>query len=165
MVMKTLTVCLFAFLVSAKASAAALSYDLGGSTGSVNQYSYSELHLGLNWFVIDWLNWRNAVFTRFGTNVESVTGLDSSLLATYSVATDGGGLGFQIFAGPGVRIASGNNNAATAEAGLVLQLGGLQVGGGARYLSYTDSRKDHFGVPLPKDETQLFLILGGGGSF
>jgi hypothetical protein len=141
------------------------TYDLMASSGSQNNYSYSEIKLSLNWYATDWLNWRNGVFTRFGTNVQSVTGLDSSLLFTWDAETDGGGLGIRAFAGPGVRMASANNNAATAEAGLVFKVGGLELGGGAKYLSYFNARQDPFGFDLPRNETQYFIILAGGGSF
>jgi hypothetical protein len=155
----------FLILPAQSALAIPMSYDLGGSSGTINNASYTELHLGLNSFVMEWLNWRNALFTRFGTGVDSVSGLDSSLLATFSAMTSGKGLGFQIFAGPGVRLATANNNAALAEAGLMLRLGGLEIGGGARYLSYLNTRTDSLGAPMSKDETQYFLIFGGGGSF
>jgi opacity protein-like surface antigen len=152
-------------LCSFQVSAANLSYDLGATVGSQNNNSYSEIQLGLNWFVQDWLNWRNAVFTRFGTNVDSVSGLDSTLRATYTTESSGGGFGFQAFAGPGVRLASENNTGALAEAGLMLKLGGLVIGGGGQYISYFNTRQDSRGYILPKEETQYFLILGGGGSF
>lgn len=153
----------FIFLFFGTAQAADLSYDLGGSSGSYGNQTYTEINLGLNWYVVDWLNWRNAVFTRFGSNIDSVTGLDSSLRLTYTAESQDGGLGFQAFAGPGFRFASANNNAALAEAGVLLRLGGLVIGGGARALSYLETRTDSLNRTLPKEETQVFLILGGGG--
>jgi hypothetical protein len=141
------------------------SYDVSASSGSQNGDSYSELHLGLNWYVTDWLNWRNALFTRFGSNITSVNGLDSSLLATYEIQNDAHTLGVQAFAGPGMRFASADNNAATAEAGIIFKLGGINLGGGARYLSYFKTREDSNGLDLPKNETQYFVVLSGGGSF
>jgi hypothetical protein len=141
------------------------SYDIGASTGSENGNSYSELNLALNWYWTDWLNWRNALFTRFGSNVTSVSGLDSSFLASYDLSTDDGTFGVKAFAGPGVRFASANNNAALAEAGIIFKLGGIQLGGGARYLSYFNTREDKYNVELPKNETQYFIVLAGGGAF
>jgi hypothetical protein len=141
------------------------TYDVSASTGTENGNSYSELKLNLNWYLTDWLNWRNGIFTRFGSNVQSVNGLDSSLLASYDLKNDSGTLGFQAFAGPGVRIASADNNAATAEAGVIFTLGGIRIGGGAKYLSYFKTREDQNNVALPKDETQFFIVLAGGGSF
>jgi len=141
------------------------TYDVSASSGTQNSDTYSELKLNLNWYLTDWLNWRNGVFTRFGNNIQSVSGLDSSLLAAYDVKNESRTLGFQAFAGPGVRIASADNNAATAEAGVIFTLGGIQIGGGAKYLSYFKNREDENQVPLPKNETQYFIVLAGGGSF
>ncbi|MBS1970854.1 MAG: hypothetical protein JSU04_11130 [Bdellovibrionales bacterium] len=140
------------------------TYDVSASSGTENGNAYSELKLNLNWYMTDWLNWRNGVFTRFGSNIQSVSGLDSALLAAYDVSNDSRTLGFQIFAGPGVRFASADNNAATAEAGVIFTLGSIKVGGGAKYLSYFKTREDQNNIVLPKDETQYFIVLSGGGS-
>jgi len=140
------------------------TYDISASSGTENSNSYSEVKLNLNWYLADWLNWRNGIFTRFGSNIQSVSGLDSSVLAAYDIKNESGTLGFQAFAGPGVRIASADNNAATAEAGVIFTLGGIQIGGGAKYLSYFKTRQDPNNVALPKDETQYFIVLAGGGN-
>lgn len=141
------------------------SYDVSASSGTENSNTYSEIKLGLNWYLTDWLNWRNAIFTRFGSNVKSTNGLDSSLLATYEVNNEERTLGVQAFIGPGVRLASEDNNAATATAGVIFTLGGIKLGGGVQYLSYIKTRQDTEGVDLPKSETQYFVVLSGGGSF
>src|SRR5437868_4515484 len=85
------------------------TYDISASSGTENNNSYSELKINLNWFVTDWLNWKNGVFTRFGSNIQNVNGLDSALLATFDASTDDRSLGVQAFAGPGVRMASADN--------------------------------------------------------
>lgn len=141
------------------------SYDVSASSGSENNNTYSELKLGLNWYLTDWLNWRNAIFTRFGSKIKSSNGLDSSLLATYEAKNEADTLGVQAFVGPGVRLASEDNNAATATAGVIFTLAQIRVGGGAQYLSYFKTRQDTDGIDLPKDETQYFVVLSGGGSF
>lgn len=140
------------------------TYDVSASSGTENNNTYSEVKLNLNWYLTDWLNWRNGVFSRFGSNVQSVSGLDSSLLAAYEVQNESRTLGFQAFVGPGVRLASANNSAATAEAGVIFTLGGIRIGGGAKYLSYFKTREDQNNIALPKDETQYFIVLAGGGS-
>lgn len=150
---------------SASSSRSKLSYDLGGGSGSYNGETYTEITLGLNWNVEDWLNWRNAAFTRSGAG-GSVNGLDSSLRLQGKMASEGGGLGVDGFIGPGVRLATNDNTAVFGEAGLVFTLGGLHIGGGAKALTYIANRTDAAsGVDLPKSDTQLFIILGGGGSF
>lgn len=140
------------------------TYDLGMATGSENGSSYSEVNIALNWYLADWLNWRNALFTRFGSNITSVSGLDSAFLATYESFNEDKSFGLRAFAGPGVRLASANNSAATAEAGVIFKLAGIQIGGGARYLSYFNVREDANKAALPSNEMQYFIVLAGGGS-
>jgi hypothetical protein len=141
------------------------TYDVSASSGTENNNSYTEFKLGLNWYLTDWLNWRNAIFTRNGTNVKSTSGLDSSLLATYELTNEDKTLGVQAFVGPGVRLASEDNNAGTATAGVIFTLGGIRIGGGAQHLAYFKTRQDASGADLPKSETQYFVVLAGGGSF
>ncbi|MBX2987412.1 MAG: hypothetical protein KF802_05915 [Bdellovibrionaceae bacterium] len=141
-----------------------LTYDLSGSAGSYNGSGYNEITLGLNWFLQDWMNWRNAVFTRQGQNIDSVQGLDSSLRFSTSFANEEGSLGLNAFAGPGVRLASRDNSAVFGEAGVVFRLGGLSLGGGVKALNYIKTREDSTGAALPKGDTQFFIILGGSGS-
>jgi hypothetical protein len=141
-----------------------MTYDLSASSGSYNGVSYTELTLGLNWFLQDWLNWRNSIFSRQGSGIDSVQGLDSAARFSTAVVSEGGGFGFDAFAGPGVRMASKDNNAIFGEAGLIFRLGGLRIGGGVKALSYTSDRTDSTGGSLPKGDTQFFLILAGGGT-
>lgn len=144
---------------------APLSYDISGATGSYDGNSYSEIHLGLNWYAQDWLNWRNAVFTQFGSTIDTVYGLDSSLLFEYDAYTQSRGAGVEFFAGPGLRFATQNSNAVFGKAGVIFSLGGLRLGGGVQQLHYVQDRTDKQNYTLPKDETQYFIILAGGGSF
>jgi len=141
-----------------------LSYDLGASSGSYNGSSYSEITLGLNWQLAEWFNWRNSVFSRQGSGIETVQGLDSSARFMTSAVTDGGGFGVDAFAGPGVRFASKSHNAIFGEAGLTFRLGGLRIGFGAKLLNYISDREDSAGAKLPRNDTQYFIILAGGGT-
>lgn len=140
-----------------------LSYDLRATSGTQNGLSYNEIHLGLNWSFTDWLTWRNAIFNRSGTNVKSVNGLDSALLASYKMQSESGSSGIHLFAGPGVRMATDKYSAATLEGGVTIRLAGLNIGVGAKQLSYFDDRSDIQGSELPKSETQYFLTLSGSG--
>lgn len=141
-----------------------LTYDLSASSGSYNGAGYTELTLGLNWVLQDWFTWRNSIFTRQGSGLETVQGLDSSARFSTSATREGGGLGFEAFAGPGLRFASKSNSAIFGEAGVVFKLGGLRIGFGGKVLSYVASRDDAAGAPLPKTDTQYFIILAGGGA-
>ncbi|MFP5518462.1 MAG: hypothetical protein ACLGGX_01060 [Bdellovibrionia bacterium] len=140
------------------------TYDVRASSGTQNNRTYNEIHLGLNWSFSEFLTWRNSVFTRSGDQTKTVNGLDSSLLLSYDKTSKDNKFGFGAYVGPGVRLASDKYSAATGEAGIKIRLGGLQFGVGAKHLRYFDTRKDVDGVSLPKDENQLFITLSGGGS-
>lgn len=140
-----------------------VTYDLSAAVGSYDGYSYDEITLGLNWYLADWFNWRNSVFTRQGSGLDSIQGLDSAGLFIASTRSSGGTFGIDAFAGPGVRFANQNSNAVFGEAGLLFKLGGLHIGVGAKALSYVSNRVDATGAALPKTDTQTFIILSGGG--
>ncbi len=142
-----------------------LTYDLGASVGSYNGNSYSELTFGLNAYLTDFMIWRNALFTRFGSNIDSVTGLDTSIRFFYDSRPEAGSLGITLFAGPGYRISAEKNSAFFAEGGAVLKVVGLSLGGGMKSMIYTNPGKDSKGVDLPKSDTIYFIILAGGGVF
>lgn len=141
-----------------------VTYDLSASFGEQNGNQYQEINLGLNWIMNSFLNWRNSLFTRMGQNVDSVSGLDSSLRLQLTSLTDDNSFGFHAFAGPGVRVATQNWNAAFGEAGLIFKLGGIQLGAGIKSIQYFESRTDKNKSPLPKNEQQVFIILSGGGT-
>lgn len=155
----------FSVGVLAQTGRPVVSYDVSGGMGSYDGKSYTEIHLGLNWPVYDWLNWRNALFSRFGSSIETVYGLDSSMLLQKDFYTSGRGLGIEFSAGPGVRIANENNNAAFAQAGVTLALGGIRLGVSAQALHYFATRIDKENTTLPNDEVHYFITLAGGGVF
>lgn len=144
-------------------SSLGISYDISASVGNQGGESYTEINLGINWALTESFTWRNSVFSRQGSAIESVQGLDSSMRYNYSARSQSGATGLDAFIGPGVRLASRDHNAGFAEAGVIFTLGGLRIGGGAKVLSYFSDRDAGLG-PLPKNETQYFLILAGGGS-
>lgn len=142
-----------------------LRWDLGASVGSYAGSSYSEIDLGLNWYLLDSINFRNVLFSRFGNSSNSASGLDSSLRFEYADQTEGGGMGFRFFAGPGVRISNANNSGVFGEAGAIFKLGGLNIGGGVKALSYTSPGKDTVtGQTLPSTDVSYFVVLSGGGT-
>jgi hypothetical protein len=154
---------LFAF--SSKESDSRFTYDISGSQSRVDGRSFQEINLGLNWYLQDWLVWRNAAFQRQGDTIDTVYGLDSSLRLQEEWLTDNRVFGVRAFAGPGVRLASSDSNAEFAEAGIGFKLGGVTLGVGAKALHYFQTRKDNNDVTLPKDENQIFLTIAGGGFF
>jgi hypothetical protein len=142
-----------------------LSYDINAGSGTYNNVSYSEINLGLNWMVADWLNWRNALFARLPSTGDSISGLDSSLRLQGQALSEGGTFGLSGFIGPGVRFASRDANAAFAEAGLMFKLGGISLGAGVKSLYYYKARQDSVtNAELPRNDNQFFIVLGGSGS-
>ncbi len=135
-----------------------VTYDLGAAVGSYNNISYTEIGLGLNWFFNDYLVWRNALFSRFGSEIDSIYGLDSSVRGVLGAGNSA--LGITVFAGPGYRFVSKGDNAPFLEGGLILKLAGFSLGGGAKALYYSNRAGG-----LPNQETIYFIILSGGGSF
>lgn len=138
-------------------------YDVSASSGKYNDTTYTEINLGLNWQLSDWLVWRNAAFNRFGSGTNSITGLDTSLRVGSDVSSDDGTFGMEFFVGPGYRFASNDASAFFAEAGLGFKVAGIYLGVGAKSLQYVKTRQES-GVDLPKSDTQVFIVLGGGGS-
>lgn len=141
------------------------TYDVSASTGTNNGKSYSEINLGLNAYLADWINWRNAIFSRQGAGIKTVQGLDSSLLLGWQVFNQERDLGFQAYIGPGLRFATDKNNAAIADAGVILTLGGIKLGAGAKALSYFEKREDLSGDQLKPSEIQYYFVVSGGGGF
>lgn len=137
--------------------ASRFSYDLGLSMGSYGGSSYTEANLGVNYFVLNWLNFRNSLFYRFGSQSNSFYGLDSSLRGIFS-SNKGMPFGMTVFAGPGYRIANKGSNAPFVEAGVILKVMGLNLGGGLKSVFYSVAQSG------AANDTQYFVILSGGGS-
>lgn len=133
-----------------------LTFDLGASSGSVNDVSYTEVGVGLNAYFTDWLAWRNAVFGRFVSGGTNVYGLDTSVRGILDLSGSVAGLTF--FAGPGFRFVNEGFNTPFAEGGVVLRVGGISLGGGAKVLLNSIVRSG------TKNDTQYFIIIAGGGS-
>jgi hypothetical protein len=137
-----------------------LTYDISGSLGNTSGRGYQEVSIGLNAFFNEWFNWRNSGFGRFIEGSDSVYGLDTS--GRFVLNLGDAKLGLTAFVGPGYRFATsaGNSQADSApfaEGGVTVKLGGLRIGGGVKTVFNSVVRS---GAP---EDTQYFLILGGGG--
>ena len=155
--------CVPTFAKTKEADGSRFTYDISGSQSTQNGNRYSEINLGLNWFLQDWLIWRNSAFQRQGDNIKPIYGLDSSMRLQQEWLNDDRTLGFKIFGGPGIRAASSDSNAYFGEAGVGIRLGGVNLGAGVKSIKYFTTRKDKDGVTLPKDENQVFFTISGGG--
>ncbi len=136
--------------------------DIGGAAGTYNGVSYSELNLGVNWNLTDWLTWRNAAFKRFsGYTDQDILGLDSTLRLISTNYFDEGF--FRMFAGAGYRFADpSKKNAMIGEAGLGINFHGFGVGGGAKYLRYDKAQLDSVGLETKRDDIIYFITIAGG---
>ncbi len=144
-----------------KPSGLGLRYDVSGSSGTYNGTTYSEINLGLNYFISEWWVWRNSLFQRFSSG-DTVSGLDSSIRFGNRMDSNTG-MALDFFIGPGVRLASHSANAAFAEAGIGFKLGGIYLGVGYKYMEYF-APAEVAGITLPKSDSQLFFVVGGGGN-
>jgi len=140
--------------------------DIGGSSGTYNSKSYTEINLGVNLNFTDWLTWRNAGFKRFSSGGDKdLQGVDSTF--RFSVTTPFNGGAFRLFAGPGYRWADpSTKNAAVGEAGLGIQIGRVGLTGGAKYLKYDKVQIDsQTGLETPREDMVYFLTISGGAGF
>lgn len=166
---KQFVACLFLLCVCAQASWAqsdkpTFTYDIGASSGSNNGKSYSEIQLGLNWFMNEYVIWRNAAFTRFGSEIDSSAGLDTSIRLNYDMQTESGGLGLGVFGGPGYRISDKENSGIFGEAGIKVRAGGLALGVGVKSITYNSPGRAPDGTAFDKRDTTVFIIIAGGGA-
>lgn len=134
-----------------------MTFDLGLSTGAVNDRNYTEANLGLNLYMKRWFAWRNAVFGRFASGVDTVYGLDTGARGILDIDFGPVG-GLTTFAGPGWRFVNEGKNAPFVEAGLVFKLVGINLGGGVKSVMNKAIDKNL------ENDTQYFIILSGGGS-
>ena len=133
------------------------TYDLGLSAGSAGGKSYTEAHVGINTYFEHWIAWRNAGFGRFVSDADNIFGIDSSLRGIYS-AQAGNLAGATLFGGPGYRFVSRGKNVPFVEAGAVLRLASIALGGGFKVFMNRLVDRDM------GSDTQYFIILSGAGS-
>ncbi|MES2857121.1 MAG: hypothetical protein V4692_14730 [Bdellovibrionota bacterium] len=133
-----------------------LTYDIGLSTGRVNDVSYTEANLGFNYKFLDYVAWRNALFGRFASGADSVYGIDTSLRGMISFGDRQ--MGLSAFLGPGFRFVTKGDNAPFAEGGVVLNAAGISIGAGAKSIFNSAVRNG------AQNDSQIFLILAGGGA-
>lgn len=134
-----------------------MTYDIGFAAGTYNDVNYSEINVGLNLFFTEMFTWRNALFGRFASKQDTITGLDTSLRMNLGAENSSSSMAVQTFLGGGYRFVSKGTNAPLAEAGLVARFGSFEIGGGAKALFYNEPA-------LPSTDVQYFIILSGGGS-
>ena len=133
-----------------------LTWDIGASTGQTNKANYSEIGVGVNWYFLDWMAWRNAAFARFQTGENAAAGIDTSVRPIFHFGDNKFGL--TTFFGPGYRFVTRGVNAPFGEAGVVFNISQVSVGVGGKAImnEWSNSRYEN--------DTQFFIILAGSGT-
>ena len=121
---------------SKKDDYAKFQYDLGGSVGGSGGESYYEMHLGLDYFILRWLVWRNAPFYRLPSNSVALYGLDSSLQGRhqFNLSQD---IAPHFNLGAGYRLATQGSSVPFVEAGLGCAVKKINIGASVKYLLYS----------------------------
>jgi hypothetical protein len=134
-----------------------LTYDIGLASGSYSGKSYLELNLGLNYYFLPYLNFRNAVFYRSVTEGDAMYGLDTSMQAgSYFGITESSRLNYDI--GVGYRFASKKQSAPFVVAGAMFSSSGFSLGLRVKQIYHSVHELDD------EDETIVSVILAGGGT-
>lgn len=133
-----------------------ITYDVGGSSGNTNGKGYMEAHVGVNYFILPWLKWRNAPFYRFRSDFPAAYGLDSSLLGTHTVAL-ADQLSATLGVGGGYRLINTGNSAPFAEGQLGIGATGLRIQGSVKKVFHSAVR------PGAKDDMIYTITFGGSG--
>jgi len=134
------------------------TFDLGLSTGSYGGKNYFEYNLGVNFFPITWISWRNAFFYRSQQDSYSYYGLDSSLRGhAYLAFTEASGL--VLHAGAGSRFPNEGDITPFLEAGGGISATNLFIGAGVKHLLHSLVRKG------AENETILMISLAARGAF
>jgi hypothetical protein len=136
-------------------SSSQLSYDIGLVSGRVGNQNYTEAHFGLNYWLMDWLNWRNSVFGRFAN--ETAFGLDTTARYQQNIPLTSA-TSLTMFAGGGYRFVSAGRSAPLIEAGIMANLGAVSIGVTARSILNSVSNSGS------TNDTQYMLVLSGGGT-
>lgn len=131
--------------------------DLGAAGGRSRGDSFIEGAAGLEYFMLERLSWRNAVFYRRFQVLGDFFGLDTSVRGNGNLPL--GALKLRGIIGAGYRFAGGEEGAPFAEVGGFAALGGFDIGVMLKYLnrSISDSTRD--------DVVIYSVVLSGGGGF
>jgi len=134
-----------------------VTYDIGGSSGSSNgSTTYTEVQLGVNYFILPWLKWRNAPFYRIRSTLPAAYGLDSSLIGTTSLPlTEGASANFGL--GGGYRLINTGKSAPFAEGSAGISVGGVRIQGSVKRVFNSVARKG------AREDTIYSITFGGGG--
>ncbi len=135
------------------------SIDLGGSSNFNQDSSVFEANVGVNYYVMRWLVWRNAPFYRSQTGMNAAFGLDSSLQGVFRERL-AEGIEPNLRLGGGYRVINiGGSSAPFLEGGAGLNVQGITVGASAKRIFHSVVTTGM------ANETLYSLTFSGGTSF
>lgn len=144
-------------LAAAEPEHPTVTFDVGGSSGSSNgSTTYTEVQLGVNYFVQPWLKWRNAPFYRIHGTQPAAYGLDSSLLGTTSLPLSEG-TSANVGLGGGYRLINTGKSAPFAEGTAGINVAGVRIQGSVKRVFNSVVRKG------AREDTIYSITFGGSG--
>lgn len=109
-----------------------LRLDFGAAGGSMAGEGFAELAMGLEYFMMERLSWRNAAFYRLNKSRPDIMGLDSSVRGNGNLPL--GGLRLRGIIGAGFRFATRGQEAPFIELGGLSRFRDFEVGFMLKYL-------------------------------
>jgi len=109
-----------------------LRLDFGAAGGSVAGAGFAEMAVGLEYFMMERLSWRNAVFYRLNKGSADIMGFDSSVRGNGNLPL--GGLRLRGIIGAGFRFATRGQEAPFVELGGLSRFRDFEIGFMLKYL-------------------------------
>ncbi len=131
--------------------------DLGGSAGRSQSESFLEAAIGVEYFMMERLSWRNAIFFRHYQVQDDFFGLDTSIRGNGNLPL--GPLKLRGIIGAGYRFAKASEGAPLVEAGGFAALKGFDIGVMVKYLhrSISDASRENILI--------YSVVLSGNSGF
>jgi hypothetical protein len=133
-----------------------LRLDIGASGGSMAGEGFAEIALGLEYFMMERLSWRNAVFYRLNRTQPDIMGLDSSVRGNGNLPL--GALRLRGIIGAGFRFATRGQEAPFVELGGLSRFRDFELGFMLKYLVPVSS-------PHPNVAIYSLVFSGAAGFF
>ncbi len=134
-----------------------IRFDLGGATGRALNESFLELAVGVEYFMMERLSWRNSIFYRRYQVASDFMGLDTSVRGNGNLPL--GALRLRGILGVGYRFATAIEGAPFVELGGFAELKGFDIGLMVKYLNRSIFDPDRENVFV------YSVVLSGGAGF
>lgn len=121
-----------------------LRLDFGAAGGTFSNQSFIEVATGLEYFMMERLSWRNALFYRFNRILSDIYGFDTSARGNGNLPL--GALKLRGIIGAGFRFATAGQQAPFAEIGGFAVLKGFELGLMLKYLVPVNSSNPNVAI-------------------